>query len=86
MRTSLTRWSNVLPVVLLGAAGCVSSASPGTLEAIHEQAARKAMERCLKTGFTTNRYVPLLTLAAACERMVYRNPSFRQPVRPAVPG
>lgn len=66
--------------IFVGMVACASAPSPGSLESIREQAARKAMEECLKTQFTTNRYIPLLTLAHACERAVYRTSSHRQPV------
>lgn len=75
----------MLPIILLGLTACVSNRPPGSVETLREQAARDVMEECLKTGFTTNRYVPLLNLLEVCERAAYGRSAHRQPVRAAPP-
>lgn len=68
-------------IVALGLSARATDPLPGSLADIRDQAAREAIETCLKTGFASYRNVPFLTLVDACERMAYRRATQRQPIR-----
>jgi hypothetical protein len=70
MSKSGLRCTPAMLLILAGLAACASAPPQGSLESIRVQAAREAMEQCLRLGFTTHRYVPLLALADACDRAV----------------
>lgn len=67
--------------LFLGIAACASHSPTASVTSIRQQAMQERMERCLKSGFTTNRHVPVLALVEGCERAVYRRVVHRQRVR-----